>query len=600
MSDLELLRLYEPVARFTKGEMFFPSAVDVYVKCCSLWERDSRGEVRQLVAKGELNLQRLAGFDQVPIGHQLYLQYVEEPLEPIEYQRWRQRPGRVPFEASSRLARVSLVSRMAGSFFNLSLLLRGVVPGGTTATAEVQYRELCGGREQQVYFGRVVREGGWVVLHYLLFYPMNDWRSTFYGANDHEADWEQIMVYLSESDDGTCMPCWVAYASHDYSGDNLRRRWDDPLLVKEGTHPVVFVGAGSHASYFEPGEYIMGVEPTFLTPVKRALVRIRRFWIETLGQGAREDVTERLAALISVPSVDYARGDGTPVGSGHAQCWKPILISDDVPWVDQYRGLWGLDTRDPFGGERAPAGPKYNRDGSVRQSWHDPVGWAGLDKVTPPHQLETALVARQREIGQTLETLACQIEEERQALRRLALDIEAVRAAEHLGETHRQKIARLEQQERELQVLQARQVELASIRQESQSYLRRVRHGDWGDPRAHLRNVHRPEPPLPRQRHLVELWAATSGALALLALVLLLVFLPPNWWMWALVIGLFFAVVESTMRGKLTNLLLNIVIILAIITALILVWEWWRVLVILALIAIVIHTIRDNVRELLR
>ena len=27
------------------------------------------------------------------------------------------------------------------------------------------------------------------------------------------------------------------------------------------------------------------------------------------------------------------------------------LIGDDTPWVRDYRGLWGLDTHDPFGGE---------------------------------------------------------------------------------------------------------------------------------------------------------------------------------------------------------------------------------------------------------
>ena len=34
-------------------------------------------------------------------------------------------------------------------------------------------------------------------------------------------------------------------------------------------------------------------------------------------------------------------------------------------------------------GERAPAGPRYERTGSVRRCWSDPVGWAGLDKVSP-------------------------------------------------------------------------------------------------------------------------------------------------------------------------------------------------------------------------
>ena len=52
--------------------------------------------------------------------------------------------------------------------------------------------------------------------------------------------------------------------------------------------------------------------------------------------------------------------------------------------VSGYRGFWGVNVNDPLGGENAPSGPMYNRDGSVRSSWYDPVGWAGLDKVPTP------------------------------------------------------------------------------------------------------------------------------------------------------------------------------------------------------------------------
>src|SRR5262245_35042746 len=31
---------------------------------------------------------------------------------------------------------------------------------------------------------------------------MNDWRSTFSGVNDHEGDWEQITLFLTEPDGG--------------------------------------------------------------------------------------------------------------------------------------------------------------------------------------------------------------------------------------------------------------------------------------------------------------------------------------------------------------------------------------------------------------
>lgn len=77
---------------------------------------------------------------------------------------------------------------------------------------------------RRVYYARVVREGGYIILHYMFFYPMNDWRSSFYGVNDHESDWEQIFIYLADDNQDHPTPRWVAYASHDFTGDDLRRR----------------------------------------------------------------------------------------------------------------------------------------------------------------------------------------------------------------------------------------------------------------------------------------------------------------------------------------------------------------------------------------
>ena len=35
--DLTLLRSFEPVVRYTEGELFFPTCVQAYVAQCSLW-----------------------------------------------------------------------------------------------------------------------------------------------------------------------------------------------------------------------------------------------------------------------------------------------------------------------------------------------------------------------------------------------------------------------------------------------------------------------------------------------------------------------------------------------------------------------------------
>ena len=135
MSDLELLRQYEPIIYYTSGELFYPRAVTEYVRYSSLWEVDQRGRARLLEAEEDLTLEKLATYDHVPAGHALFLRFVPEPLQPLEYQQWLNRPGRVKFKAPGRLARVPLLSRIGDTFFDLSLAVRGVVPGGTAAAA---------------------------------------------------------------------------------------------------------------------------------------------------------------------------------------------------------------------------------------------------------------------------------------------------------------------------------------------------------------------------------------------------------------------------------------------------------------------------------
>ncbi len=597
MTDLELLRRFEPVVRFTAGEQFFPSAVDEFVRSCSLWTRDATGQERILVPYGQLDVDRLSTFIEIPARATMYLRFVDRQLPPIEYQRWLRSPERHQFQAYGRLARVPLLSRIAGSMFDLSLLVRGKVPGGTAAAAAVKCGEIQARDGRLVYYGRVVRDGGWTVLQYLFFYPMNNWRSGFFGVNDHESDWEQIFVYLY-GDEPEPQPNWVAYASHDFKGDDLRRRWDDPELAKQGNHPVVFAGAGSHASYFKPGEYLMGSEPRFLVPLKNVVLWLRRFWVEQLGQGANPRVDDKLQAMIRVPFVDYARGDGRAIGPDHPDTWTPILIDNNVPWVNSFRGLWGLDTRDPLGGERAPAGPKFNRDGSVRQSWYDPLGWAGVDKLYPPSDLRQQLERRIATVEGEQQQLGTRIAEQRELVRTLALDVEALRVTEYLSAMHRVKVQQLEAEESRLQLLRRGYTEARETLDALRQYLKRIAQGDFGSPTQHIRHAHPPEPPLPSMHHIVELWAAVSGALAILLLIGLLYFRPPGWLFWIPGFFLGFAMIEALNRRRLGRFLLNSVIVLAVVASTILVVEFWWLVLLLAVLGLVAFMICDNFREL--
>lgn len=597
MNELELLRHYEPVIYYTSGEMFYPRAVDGYVRHSSLWQVDNRGRTRELVAEGALTLDGLAGYDQIPADHTLFLRFVPEPLWALDYQLWLNRPGRVRFREPGRLARVPLLSRIGDTFFDLSLALRGVLPGGTAAAAEVRMREIDKQDGRDVYYGRVVEQGGWIILNYFFFYPMNNWRSGFFGVNDHEADWEQVFIYLYRDGDGEIKPQWAAYASHDFHGDDLRRRWDDPMLIKEGDHPVIYAGAGSHASFYQPGDYIMGIEPGWISPVKNTFNSFRRFWVETLKQGESEEFVEKVGEMFTIPFVDYARGDGVAIGPHKSRTWSPVLISEADGWISQYRGLWGLDTRDRMGGERAPAGPMYERSGAIRKSWYDPLGWAGLDKVFPPSDLPEEIDERIADVEAGLESLDERIILDRERLRVLALDLESLRAAEHFSGIYQMKAKELDAAQEGFQALVHRQVELIETRSALLHYRRRILAGDPGPPAAHLQHAHRPTPPVEHHRAL-EIWSAISGAMALLSFGYLIIYRPSYWFVTVLIVGVLFGFIDSITRGSTDRYLVNLAVALATVNALILFIEFWQIALILPLILLVIFVLRDNLREL--
>ena len=310
MNDLGLLRRFEPVIRFTQGEMFFPCSVEGYLAHCSLWRQTEGADPMMLLPPGGVSQEVLATYAFQEQANELFLRFVDEPLRPLAYQHWRNRPDYPRFDSVGRLARVGITGRLAEALIGFSLLARGRLPGGTTGRAEQQYRQQMTEDRRYVYYGRVLQDAGYTILHYLFFYAMNDWRSSFHGVNDHESDWEQIFVYLTSEGD-TYTPRWVAFAAHDFSGDDLRRRWDDPDLEKvDNDHVVVNAGAGSHAAYVLPGEYLMQVEPEIIKPLKRALRPIRQFLAENLNTGTatRNAAADLDAPLISLAFVDYARG----------------------------------------------------------------------------------------------------------------------------------------------------------------------------------------------------------------------------------------------------------------------------------------------------
>lgn len=608
-----ILRRFEPIIRYTRGERFFPIDVERYIRQCSLWVQRPDEPAEVLIPQGEMTVQRLIEPREDEFGTIYYLKFIE-PLDLLELARFsveqavqslQHRVSQDGFRMGrGRLARVGYSSRLVDALFSISLFMRGRVPGDTAAAAALTYRRMLEKDSSYQYYGRVFRENGWVVLQYWYFYPFNNWRSGFFGVNDHEGDWEMVSIYCYEADDPSqppeCRlhPQWVAYASHDFSGDDLRRRWDDPELEKAGDHPIVYAGAGSHASYYRRGEYQAELELQFMRPAALLLEKIQTIWVNWLRQAGSEASQSELQ-IFRVPFVDYARGDGVSIGPGQDHSWQIGTLDESTAWATRYRGLWGLYARDPISGENAPAGPVYNRDGSVRRSWYDPLGWAGLDKVAPPDEA-LAILYEQRKLAQSRrDELEAQIREKSAILMGLGIQHDALVGSPYLEGLHEETVEQIQALSDTVNDLRRQYTQEQDRLAMFDQHVRRLQNGELGPMRAHIHRAHEPNPELNlRLGRLAEVFAASSIGLSLIGLVLLFLFARQYVLLGlALMIGLIIFV-EAGFRRRLSQLVTSLVIGLAVVTALILLFEFfWQVLIALVLIT-GIYILWDNIREL--
>jgi len=608
-----LLRRFEPVIRSTSGDKFYPMDVEPYVRACSLWvQRPGEGAVC-VVPGGEMSLDRLAQQPMDEAGAVHFLKFTDaEDLGPDSRSRRlrlfrrrakdRKESTRAFRAGRGRLARVGYFSRFVDALYSIALLARGRVPGESAAAASVAYERIMAEQERYRYHGRVLRQDGWIVLQYWLFYPFNDWRSGFFGANDHEADWEKIFIYLSESE-GEISPEWVAYAAHNYTGDNLRRRWDDPEVEKVGEHPVIYVGAGSHASYYAPGEYLTELTLPLPPPLARVAGAIRTFWKTRLGQYVGEGDEDGGSGYFSIPFVDYARGEGLSVGEGGDRAWdEPRLISDPPPdWVSGYRGLWGLYARDPFEGEDAPAGPMYNRDKSVSRAWYDPMGWAGLDKVAPPTETLEAILEQRADIISRCGALRAEIDDKSRQLKKLGAELAAMRDRSHLDAPYQEGTRRVGELSGELDRLRGKLATDEAVSESLAEYADRLRAGERDQARAHISRAHRPasEDEL-RVSRVAEAWAAISVSLMLISFLGIAMFEREHLISMLVFSIALFAFVEAGFRGRLVNLISSANIGLAVVATLIIIYEFFWQLVVAAVLVIGLYVLWDNLRELRR
>ncbi|MGC1208122.1 MAG: hypothetical protein WA880_09235, partial [Ornithinimicrobium sp.] len=379
-------------------------------------------------------------------------------------------------------------------------------------------------------------------------------------------------------------PRWVVFSAHDETGDDLRRRWDDPdLTLIQGNHPVVFAGAGSHSGAYLAGDYLSTVHPPTLPSCVRAArwaARIFTPWSATAQSGG-----------VALPYVDYARGDGRGIGPGESEGWNPVVLDDAQEWVHCYRGLWGHDTRDRLGGERGPAGPRYERDGTVRESWADPVGWSGLAKVAPNHTRERELVqAKAEQIRRRLGEVQGEVEQIRMSLR-----------------TDAAGLAPASPEVRALRAEEERSLQLRMEQTKLTDELARMEHPRAADhvetgPHDHLGHRLTPmEPALGIRGRMLSWWAVLSTPLMLCAVAAVVspVFGVSST-LFAVYSVLILMSIEGILRGQFFAVALRFGVAALAIAGLYFAWLEWQAVIAVPLLAAALLVLVVNLREAIR
>ncbi len=391
MTPSELHAKYAPILRFSRGERFFPMALEDFLGYTALYRK---GEHRPTVARGKVTTADLLrrGADEMflrsveggPLtGAAVASQWGAATLKLLR--EWTSRPAIAWTPSLARAtyrwfsARTStatqhfwwndlVFSQLEGALDadrDGDDLPRFVLPVDMRRAAIDAYNESQGGRLRPTYYYRTLREGNFLNLQYWFFYAYNDWGNGYGGFNDHEGDWEGFHVFF-KLDHGRPVepPSHVCFLGHD---SRMTKPWEHPEVEKVGAHPVIYVAAGSHASYPQPKLYPL-VELYNLIDYATGDATIVDH-AEWVGRALDETNTGPVAAML-----DYRGSWGTHYWLDLS--WLRIAIrSLPAAGAMLAHALPGEIT---LPGVSAPRGPRYDAAGDERQSWHNPLAFAGI------------------------------------------------------------------------------------------------------------------------------------------------------------------------------------------------------------------------------
>ncbi len=212
--------------------------------------------------------------------------------------------------------------------------LEGQALGDTCVYARAFEKLVEEGRAPAVVYAHIAREpnhSGFALQYWFFWY--------FNQFNDlHEGDWEGMQLSF-EADTTTAAldeePHEIIVFQH---AGGERASWGDSKVQKEGTHPIVYPAAGSHATFYDSAVYIQNGQH---------------------GSGVGCDTTtEPLRELRP----------------------RPVLMPETAPesgpfeWLT-YDGRWGEKEK---GFNNGPTGPQ------TKTVWREPFAWMAEQRTSSP------------------------------------------------------------------------------------------------------------------------------------------------------------------------------------------------------------------------
>ncbi|HEY4779750.1 MAG TPA: hypothetical protein VIH47_09180 [Solirubrobacterales bacterium] len=212
--------------------------------------------------------------------------------------------------------------------------LEGKALGDTCIYARAFEKLVAEGKAPAIVYAHIAREpnhSGFVLQYWFFWY--------FNQFNDlHEGDWEGMQLSFESETTTEALreePSEVILFQH---AGGERASWDDPKVQKEGTHPIVYPAAGSHATFYDSAVYIENGQH---------------------GSGVGCDNTSEPLRELKL---------------------RPVLLPDTASeqgkfkWLS-YDGRWGEKEK---GFNNGPTGP------TTKTVWKEPFAWMAGQRTTSP------------------------------------------------------------------------------------------------------------------------------------------------------------------------------------------------------------------------